>query len=300
MAQHGFDEDDDDAPECQGPDPSPRPPGFAVPPNACDCHAHILGPLALFPLEEGRSYTPPEALFSDYMRMAGALGLSRGVLVQPSVFGTNNDCMLQVLAAHRNTLRGVAVVPPDVSDESLERLAHNGVRGLRLNLVFRGGGMGLDQLEALAARIEGLRWHLQLLIDPRILPRLAPRLGRLPVDIVIDHMGYLPTEAGIDHPAFQALLKLVEGGRCWVKLSGADRVSSAGPPYRDTLPFARALIEADPTRMIWGSDWPHVAIDGPMANDGDLLDLLALWAPEPRLRQLILVENPKRLYGFEE
>jgi len=290
---------DDDAPLCLGPDPDPRPPGFAVPPDACDCHAHIIGPLTLFPLQLERSYTPPEAPLSAYRHLLETLGLSRGVLVQPSIFGTDNACMLQALARHRNTLRGVAAVEANVDEAELESLASNGIKGLRLNLLFK-GGVPLDHLEALARRVERLQWHLELLLDVRELPALMPRLARLPVDIVIDHLGHMPAAEGIAHPGFQSLLKLVRGGRCWVKLSGAYRVSSAGAPFQDTVPFARALVEADPTRLVWGSDWPHTAIAGHMVNDGDLLDLLALWVPEPRLRHLILVENPARLYGFGE
>jgi 2-pyrone-4,6-dicarboxylate lactonase len=291
--------DEDDAPPCRGPDPHPRPAQFAIPHNACDCHAHVIGPLALFPLQPERSYTPPEAPLAAYRTMLGTLGMTRGVLVQPSIFGTDNSCMLQALTRHRNTLRGVAVVDTTVDDETLEYLAGNGVKGLRVNVLFR-GGVPLDRIEALARRIERFQWHLQLLLDARQLPVLAPRLMALPVDIVIDHMGHIPTSEGVGHPGFQWLLKLVRGGRCWVKLSGANRTSTAGHPCHDTIPFAQALIEADPTRLVWGSDWPHVSIQGHMANDGEILDLLAFWAPDERLRHLILVENPARLYGFEE
>jgi 2-pyrone-4,6-dicarboxylate lactonase len=289
--------DEDDAPLCQGPDPKPRPPGFAMPPGAADCHAHVIGPFSLFDLQEERSYTPPEAPLAAYRTLLDTLGLERGVVVQPSVFGTDNACTLDALAKHRNRLRGIAVVDPDVSDETLERMAGNGIRGIRFNLQFR-GGVSTDHLMTLARRIERFGWHIQLLIDGRGLPALAPTLARLPVDIVIDHMGHIPTSAGVKDPGFQQLLKLVRDGRTWVKLSGANRTSVMGAPYHDTIPFAQALVDADPTRLVWGSDWPHVAIDGHMANDGELLDLLKLWVPDERQRNLVLVENPARLYGF--
>ena len=289
--------DEDEAPVCQGPDPRPRPAGYAIPPGAADCHAHILGPFPLFPLQDERSYTPPEAPLATYRHLLDTLGMQYGVVVQPSVFGTDNACMLDALARHRNRLRGIAVVDPGVADETLERMAGNGIRGIRFNLLFR-GGVALDHLEALAKRIERFGWHIQLLIDCRTLPALAPKLQRLAVDIVIDHMGHLPAAAGVGDPGFRQLLKLVRGGRTWVKLSGANRVSTEGPPYHDTIPFAAALLDADPTRLVWGSDWPHVAIDGYMANDGELLDLLKLWVPDERQRHLVLVENPARLYGF--
>jgi 2-pyrone-4,6-dicarboxylate lactonase len=289
----------DEAPLCPSPDPHPRPPSFAVPPDACDCHAHIIGPLALFPLQAERSYTPPEAPLAAYRHMLETLGLKRGVLVQPSVFGTDNSCMLQALARHRNTLRGVAAIDHATNTTLLDSLASDGITGLRLNMLFK-GGVSLDHLEALARLVESRQWHLELLLDIRDLPALMPRLSRLPVEIVIDHLGHMPAAIGIDHPGFQSLLTLVRGGRCWVKLSGAYRVSSSGAPFHDTVPFAQALVAADPTRLVWGTDWPHTAMTEPMVNDGDLLDLLAHWVPQPRLRHLILVENPARLYGFDE
>ena len=289
--------DDDDAPLCQGPDPKPRPPGFDVPPGAADCHAHVIGPFTMFALQEERSYTPPEAPLAAYRTLLDTLGLQYGVVVQPSVFGTDNACTLDALAKHRNRLRGIAVVDPTVTDERLERMAGNGIRGIRFNMPYR-GGVALDHLEVLARRIERFGWHIQLLIDCRLLPGLASTLARLPVDVVIDHMGLIPAAAGVDHPGFKLLLKLVRDGRTWVKLSGANRLSATGAPYHDTIEFAQALVDADPTRLIWGSDWPHVAIDGPMANDGDLLDLLRRWVPDERQRHLVLVENPARLYGF--
>jgi 2-pyrone-4,6-dicarboxylate lactonase len=289
--------DEDNAPLCQGPDPRPRPPGFTLPAGATDCHAHVIGPFSLFELQEERSYTPPEAPLAAYRTLLDTLGLERGVVVQPSVFGTNNACTLDALAKHRNRLRGIAVVDPTVTDGMLERMAGNGIRGIRFNLLFR-GGVSTDHLTRLARRIERFGWHIQLLIDGRSLPALAPDLMRLPVDIVIDHMGHIPTSAGIQDPGFKQLLKLVREGRTWVKLSGANRTSVMGPPYHDTIPFAQALVDADPTRLVWGSDWPHVAIDGPMSNDGEFLDLLKLWVPDERQRHLVLVENPARLYGF--
>ncbi len=292
------DEDDDDLPLSDPPDPEPRAPGFAIPDGACDCHAHVIGTGSLFPLQDDRSFTPPEAPLTAYLRLLDRLGLARGVLVQPSVYGTDNRCLLQALALHRNRLRGVAVVPPDLPEIELTSLGHAGIRALRFNLLYR-GGIALDHVETLARRIDPLRWHLEFVIDPARLPALAPRLAALPVEIVIDCLGYVPAATGIDHPGFRALLKLVAGGRCWVKLTGANRISAAAP-FHDTIPLARALVETDPTRLVWGSDWPHMATPGPMVNDGDLLDLLPLWVPDARMRHLILVENPGRLYGFED
>jgi predicted TIM-barrel fold metal-dependent hydrolase len=286
-----------EAPPCQGPDPFVRPPSFAVPAMACDTHAHVIGPAERFPMVANRSYTPPVAPESAYLGMLNSLGMARGVLVQISVYGTDNRCMVESLKAHPDRLRGIAVVAPDVGDRELEELHAAGVRGIRINVLF-GGGVAIDEMERLAARVAPLGWHIQLLIDARNLPELGPRIAKLPVDVVVDHMGHMPVSASVDHPGFQWLLRLLKDGKAWTKLSGAYRISQAGAPFRDTLPFAQALTAAAPERCVWGSDWPHVAVEGPMFNTGALLDLLPLWVPDVALRQRILVTNPARLYGF--
>lgn len=284
-------------PRCPPPDPRPRRPSLRVPKGACDCHAHVIGDGVRHPFVAARSYTPPEATEASYLAMHDALGVERGVLVQVSVHGTDNRLLAQTLKRHRSRLRGVAVVAPDVADAELEALVEAGVRGLRLNVVF-GGGVGFDALETLAARAAPLGLHLELLLDVRALPPLVPRLLRLEVPFAIDHMGLMPAAETTAHPGFQALLGLLRDARAWVKLSGSDRTSSTGGAYDDTVPFAHALVERAPERLVWGSDWPHVALPGRMPNDGDLLDLLGRWVPDERTRNAILVDNPQRLYGF--
>ncbi|HLI11881.1 MAG TPA: amidohydrolase family protein [Alphaproteobacteria bacterium] len=284
-------------PACQGPDLAPRPPRFAVPRGAVDCHAHVIAPPERFPYVAERSYTPPPASPEAYFAMHDRLGIARGVLVQVSVHGTDNRYMVEVLRARPRRLRGIAVVAADAANAALEALHEAGIRGVRLNVLF-GGGIGLEALEPLAQRIKELGWHIQLLVDGPGLVALAPRLLELPVPFVIDHMGYMPAAAGVAQPGFQTLLRLLREGDCWVKLSGANRLSRGPIPYRDTVPFARALVAARPERLVWGSDWPHVAIEGPMVNDGDLLDLFAEWVPDAATRRLILVDNPAKLYGF--
>ncbi len=286
-----------EAPLCQGPDPQPRAPHFRVPSRACDCHAHVIGSPDHYPFTPARSYTPPPAPEAAYLAMHRALGIERGVLVQVSVHGTDNRLLVETLRRHPERLRGIAVVAPDVSEAELDVLDAGGVRGLRCNELF-GGGIGLDAMESLARRITRRGWHLQLLIDGRRLPSIAGRLARLPVPFVIDHMGYIPTANGLNDPGFQELCKLLKEADCWVKISGANRISAEPIPYRDTIPFAHALVAAQPERVVWGSDWPHVAINGPMANDGVLLDLLAEWVPDEATRNRILVDNPMVLYGF--
>ncbi|GAC1336275.1 MAG: amidohydrolase [Myxococcales bacterium] len=284
-------------PACQPPDPRPRTPSLRVPRGACDCHAHVIGAADRYPLVPERTYTPPPAPEAAYLAMHDALGIERGVLVQVSVHGTDNRLLVETLRRHPLRLRGVAVVAPSVGDAELEALAAAGVRGLRLNVVF-GGGIGFEALETLAARSAPLGLHLELLLDASALPRLAPRLLRIDVPFVVDHMGLRPTAGGVRDPGFQALLGLLGDTRAWVKLAGSYRTSSAGGDFADTLPFAHALLERAPDRLVWGSDWPHVAVPGRMPNDGELLDLLGRWVPDEALRDRILVDNPRRLYDF--
>ena len=282
---------------CLGPDPNPRPPKFSVPAMACDCHAHVLGPPEKYPYVAERSYTPPTALLEDYQALHRTLGIERAVIVQPSVHGTDNQVTLDGIAGYGTNARGIAVVDTSVTDGELARLNDGGMRGIRLNVLF-GGGVGFQAMESLAQRIADMGWHIQLLLDARNLAELAPRLRKLPVPLVVDHMGHMNVSHGIDHAGFQSLIELVRDGVCWVKLSGNYRISEQGPPYRDVIPFARALIEAAPQHMVWGTDWPHPALYEFMPNDGDLLDALNDYAPETDLKQAILVDNPARLYGF--
>lgn len=267
-----------------------------VPPGAVDTHAHVIGAPPAYPLVETRSYTPPDAPAAAYLAMLDATGMTYGVLVQVSVHGTDNRLMLESLRAHPDRLRGIAVIPLDLPDRDLAYLKENGVVGLRLNILY-GGGIGFDALESYGALCREMGWHLQFLIDAKDLVSLAPRIRQLPVPIVVDHWGHFPTSRGLDDPGFRTLIELVRDG-AWVKLSGAYRNSVEGPPYRDTVPFARALHEAAPDRCLWGSDWPHVSHWGPMMNVGDLLDLLADWVPDHDARRHVLVDNPHRLYGF--
>jgi 2-pyrone-4,6-dicarboxylate lactonase len=284
-------------PPCPPPDPEPRgPTRFAVPPGAVDAHAHVIGAPPDHPLVETRSYTPPGAPATAYLRMLDQTGMTYGVLVQVSVHGTDNRLLVETLRAHPERLRGIAVVALDAPERDLAALKEAGVVGLRLNVLY-GGGIGFDQVERYGALCREMGWHLQFLIDARDLPPLAARLARLPVPFVVDHMGHMPVAAGVDDPGFRTLAALVRDG-AWVKLSGAYRLTDQGPPYRDTIPFARALVAAAPERCLWGSDWPHVANWGVMPNVGDLLDLLVDWVPDEATRRRVLVDNPHRLYRF--
>ena len=284
---------------CPPPDASPRKPRLAVPGGACDCHAHVFGTDPPYPFVSGREYTPPAAPMAAYRAMLDALGIERAVLVQPSVYGTDNRLLLEVLESGDPRLRGVAVVDDTVTDEELRRMDAVGVRGVRFNLITAGVDLDLEQLESAARRIAPLGWHVQLYVTTGLLPELERRTAGLGVDLVIDHMGDVRMDMGLGHTGFQALLRMLREERCWVKLSSAYRLSEEDVPYTDVVPYARALVEANPGRCVWASDWPHPSFfERPMPNDGDLLDLVADWAPDDATRHRILVDNPARLYGF--
>ncbi len=290
------------APPCAAPDFAPRQPQLKIPAGSCDCHAHILGPAARFPFIDERVYTPPDCLLTDYRAMLARLGLTRAVLVQPSVYGTDNRVLLNALEAMQGAWRGVAVVAPDASESMLRELHYAGVRGVRVNVVdvqSNKGVLPLSQLRALAERVAPLGWHMEFLLHVHEFPRLDQQLAAFPVEVVFGHLGYLPTCLGTGDSGFQALLRLLQGGRAWVKLTGPYRLSDTRLPYADVNPFAHALLAAAPQQIVWGSDWPHVMVKGAMPNDGDLLDLLSSWIPDPSIRHQVLVSNPERLYSFQ-
>lgn len=285
-------------PACPGPNPHPHGPRlFTVPSGAVDTHAHVIGVPPAYPFVETRSYTPPEAGPDDYLAMLDATGMAYGVLIQVSVHGTDDRLMRETLRANRKRLRGISVMPLDLPRTAYDAAKADGIVGLRLNTLF-GGGIGYDDLVEYEALARDMGWHLQFLLDVRDLPMLAPRLSRLKVPFVIDHMGHFPAALGVDLPGFRTLVELVRDGG-WVKLSGAYRLAEA-PPYAEVAPLAQALVAAAPDRCVWGSDWPHVAHWKPMMNVGDLLDALATWIPDGHLRHGILVDNPRRLYGFDQ
>ena len=284
------------APLCLPPSPSVAAASFPMPALACDTHCHVISESDAYPMAASRSYTPPPAPEAEYLAMLAATGCTRGVLVQISVYGTDNRYMLEVLGRNPN-LRGVAVVGPEVTARELEAMHAGGVRGLRINVSFPGSGLNFDAMEVLARRIAPMGWHMQFLCDGRDLPELLPRMRRLPCPGVIDHMGHMPVALGLQHPAFRAMFELVEAHGWWVKLSGAYRVCDDYDGFKAVTPVAQALIAAAPDRMVWGSDWPHVAM-ARIPDTGKLRNLLLDWAPDAATRDRILVDNPARLYGF--
>jgi predicted TIM-barrel fold metal-dependent hydrolase len=264
----------------------------------------VFGPASRFPYGEDRSYTPPDAPLEKYLHMLDTLGFARGGLVQGSAHGRDNSAMLDALARHPDRLRGVAVADETVPVAELKRWADLGIRALRFNHFFRGGqlhyrgGVTLENAKRLAPVMKDLGWHMQLWIDVKDLPDTVPVLKSIGLPVVIDHMGRTDARAGTGTAGFQSLVRLLGDGGCWVKMSGAHRLSTRAPDYPDARPFHEALIRANPDRLIWGTDWPHPRIEGEMPNAGRLLDLFNEWTPDETVRWKILVDNPARLYGF--
>ena len=279
------------------PDPNPVKPRYVPPPGACDAHCHVFGPGNRFPYAPNRSYTPPDAPKEKLAALHRHLGLSRAVLVQASCHGTDNSAMLDAIAASNDAWRGVAMVGPDVTDNELAKLHAGGVRGARFNFVAHlGGAPNPAVVAAIAARIEPLGWHLQLHLDAEDILTYRDFLQRLRVPFIIDHMGRVEARHGLEQQPFRMLLELMRQNElAWVKVSGPERISSAGKPFHDAIPFARALIEAAPARVLWGTDFPHPNVRV-MPNDGELVDLFAEFCSDDALRRQVLIDNPSRLY----
>lgn len=280
---------------CLPPSPAATRPRFRVPDGAWDTHVHAIGAVDRFPLSPGRGYTPAPAPIEDYVALMDRLGIARAVLVQPSVYGNDNRAMLDALARYPERFVGVAVVAPAIADGELRALHDAGVRGVRANLLNPGGLAWADALD-LARRFASLGWHLQIQIDVSTFERFDD-ISRLPVDVVVDHLGYMPAAKGVSEPGFQRLLDCVTAGRCWVKLSAAYRLTEwQRGGYEAVAPLARALVGANPDRLLWGSDWPHTDLRSGMPDDGELLNLLADWVDDAATRDAILARNPAVLY----
>ncbi|MDQ5848523.1 MAG: amidohydrolase family protein [Pseudomonadota bacterium] len=281
------------------PDPHTRKPKFKPPPLACDAHCHVFGPAAKFPYAPDAPYWPPDSPFEALQELHRKLGLQRAVIVHASCHGSDMRVTLDAIARSGGSYRGTAIIDESYSEKDFQRMHDGGIRGVRFNFVKHLGGrpdMGFFRRTVEKAKAMG--WHLILHLDAEDLIELRNEFMKLPVPMVIDHMGRVKAADGLEHKAFKVLLEFMKNENCWVKVCGAERVSSLGPPFTDAVPFARALIEAAPERVLWGTDWPHPNVGRHMPNDGDLVDLFALMAPEPEMQYKILVGNPARLYGF--
>ena len=282
---------------CKAPDPDTRAPSYRLPPGACDAHCHVFGPADRFPYAPDRAYTPPDAPVAELRRVHRTIGVERAVIVQASCHGTDNAAMLDAIASSGGAYRGVAIVGGDVADAELDALHRGGVRGVRFNFVRHlGGAPDLEVFDRVLGRIERLGWHVVLHLGAEDIVEHSDRIRRIRVPFVVDHMGRVKARNGLEQEPFRRLLELMRNELAWVKVCGAERVSSAGAPFRDAVPFAARLIEAAPDRVLWGTDWPHPNIAGDMPNDGDLVDLFAGFTADEALRRRVLVDNPTRLY----
>lgn len=281
---------------CLAPRVASQPVRFAVPPDAWDTHVHAIGDPGRFPLDSRRGYTPALVPIEDYVSLMDRLGLERAVLVQPSIYGTDNGAMVDALARFPARFRGVAVVRPDVDDATLDALHARGVRGVRANLL-NPAGISLTDAVALAPRLARRGWHLQLQLDVSVFDAFDT-LERLALPVVIDHFGYMPAAKGPDEPGFRRLVAAVAAKRCYVKLSAPYRLTARREGgYGAVTALARALVAADPGRLLWASDWPHTDLREDMPDDGELINVLAQWVPDAAQRREILVDNPAALYG---
>lgn len=282
--------------------PSPRRPALTLPAGACDTHCHVFGPEAAFPYAPNRTYTPPaEAPKEKLFALHKAMGIARSVIVQAGCHGFDNAVVEDAIAAGQGNYLGVALLPVDVPDAELRRLDAAGFRGVRFNFMRHlGKGASIDDVVALSARLEPLGWHLQLHMESALLEEMIPAMKRSAVPVVIDHMARVDAGLGLDQPAFTALRRLLDDQRFWVKVSGSERATRLGPPYADAVPFAAALVAEHADRTLWGTDWPHPNFNGPVPDDGELVDLLATIAPNTCALHTLLVDNPSRLYRFPE
>jgi len=281
------------------PHPSPRKPSFRPPPGAVDAHCHVFGPGAIFPYAPERKYTPTDAPKENLWALRDFLGFQRNVIVQGTCHGADNRAMVDALRHSQGFARGVATVRRDVTDSQLADLHDAGVRGVRFNFVKRLVDVTPpDVLLEIATRIAPLGWHVVVYFEAQDLADLVPFFASLPTIVVVDHMGRPDVRQSVDGPEFGRFVSFMrDHSHVWSKVSGAERLSLTGPPgYTDFIPFARRIVETFPTRVLWGTDWPHPNMKSHMPDDGDLVNLLPNIASTPELQRALLVDNPNRLY----
>jgi predicted TIM-barrel fold metal-dependent hydrolase len=288
--------------DCIAPDRNPRRPRTRLPKGAIDTHVHVFEPG--YTLSPARGYTPPYSTLDDLEHLHATLGIDRVVFTQPSIYGIDNSAIVDGMAKLNretpNRARAVVALDMDFAEKDLQKMDSAGVRGVRLNTDNKGGmPISFDDIPELSARIKPFGWHLEFLFPGKDIVELMPVFRSLTVPMSIAHFAYQPATAGVKAPGFQALVELVRGGNCWVKISGANRVSRGDlPPYDDVAPMAHALIQAGPGRIMWGTDWPHPNKYVANPNDGDLVDAFGDWVPDDAKRREIMVDTPAKFYRF--
>lgn len=287
---------------CPPPDPDTHVPRFKAPPRSCDAHCHVFGPKDIFPYHPTSTYEPPDAGKERLKELHATLGIERAVIVQASCHGPDNRAMLDAIASSNGAYRGVCIARKTFTDDDFQRLHEGGVRGVRFNFVKHlGGSPDIEAMTSILQRVKPLGWHLIIHVNAEDLTTFGDFFAEIDLDIIVDHMGRVPCDQGVGHFAFQRLIRFMRRPNWWCKICGSERISRAGPPFEDAIPFAQELIAVAPDRILWGTDFPHPNITRWMPNDGDLLDLLPRFtANDTALTKKILVENPARLYGFED
>ena len=272
---------------------------------------HIFGDPQRFPFAPARTYTPGTATVDELHNLHRALHLDRVVVVQASVYGTDNSCTLDAIKQLGPRARGIAVIDEKTPSAELDRMNRSGVRGVRINLGTTGQNdpeLARQSLQRALRQINGRPWHIQMYVGLPVVAAIEKQLAAATVPIVFDHFGGAKALLGVQQPGMASLLRLVQTGKAYVKISGAYRASTQAPDYQDVTPLAKVFVAANPERVLWGSDWPHVdsasgreplEVSPPLAiDDGRMLNLLAIWVPNIVRRKMILVDNPAKLYGF--
>jgi predicted TIM-barrel fold metal-dependent hydrolase len=290
--------------DCIAPDRNPRKPNITLPKGSIDTHVHVF--YDKYPLSPDRGYNPPQSTLEDLKHLHAQLGIDRVVFTPPSVYGTDNSAILDGMNALNaetpDRARGVCAIELDATEDDLAALHAQGIRGVRLNTDNKGGmPMSFDELPDLEAKIRPFNWHIEWLFPGKDIVSLMPYFEKMTTPMSIGHFAYQPATAGIEAEGFQALLKLVRDGNTWVKISGANRVSATDlPPYDDCQPMARALIEANPDRIMWGTDWPHPNKYEVNPNDADPVEAFGQWVPDEAMRKKIMVDNSEKFYEFDK
>lgn len=285
-------------PDGPPPNPNPRKPNLAVPHGACDSHCHIYGPFDRFPLPEDRSFTPNEAPETKLRRLHGHLGFDRAIIVQSQGHAFDHGPLLGALETGDGRYRGVALIRPETSSDMLQRFDAAGVCGARFSFMAHlGGKPDMNMVRSVIALVRPYNWHIAIHVAGDGLVEMADFIRSIEAPVVIDHMARPDIAEGPNGPVMTTLRTLLDKGNIWVKVSGADRLSKDGAPFADVVPMARSLILHAPERILWGSDWPHVNLHGPMPDDGDLVDFIGQIAT-PDQRRLLLIDNPANFFGF--
>ena len=280
----------------------PSQPRFKLPAGSVDAHCHVFGPGDQFPFAPERKYTPCDASKAQLFALRDHLGFARNVIVQATCHGADNRAMVDACLASGGKARGVATVRRSVTDQEIQAMHDAGVRGVRFNFVKRLVDFTpRDVLEKIAARVEPLGWHIVVYFEMPDLPELESFFTALPTIVLVDHMGRPDVKKGVEHPEFGRYLKLLDKHKnIWSKVSCPERLTVAGAPYDDVVPFAKTLVERYPDRVLWGTDWPHPNMPVEAPDDGILVDTIPKIAPAADLQKRLLVDNPMRLYWPEE